>query len=326
MTIHKVFVLCSILFTSVCLISCSKKSGKETTPAPEPDIVLSQGWDTISVSPTYIYDLHFGDPMVGYLLGGPIQKTTDGGKTWKPTKSQPEFSGPNCFFLNANTGWVSSRNFIYKTTDGGDSWEKILLLIEGAVAGAPTRIQFLDEHIGYCITESGLIKTNDGGYTWSWAFKNVTGPRVGTGLYILDPLTGWAAGNGGINRVVDGVDAGKTTIDDVAVHAIQFFNANSGLALGFSGKLFKTDDGGKTWNLSMTLDLKNAIDLHFFDKENGYVSGSNGVVKISGEQAEKVVQVKNDAAHIGELHFISNKKGFVGDMRYRRLFRYNAPN
>jgi photosystem II stability/assembly factor-like uncharacterized protein len=68
--------------------------------------------------------------MIGYTcaLYGFINKTTNGGATWKAQTSGTSESLNEIFFLNATTGFVVGTNgTLLKTTDGGDDFKLALL-------------------------------------------------------------------------------------------------------------------------------------------------------------------------------------------------------
>jgi photosystem II stability/assembly factor-like uncharacterized protein len=77
-------------------------------------------------------DMYFSDLNNGWIVGdsGKVIKTTDGGTNWNFVTNSginPNERSKTVFFLNANTGWISSKTdiglaYIQHTTDGGASW------------------------------------------------------------------------------------------------------------------------------------------------------------------------------------------------------------
>jgi len=93
-------------------------------------------------------DISMENSMIGYTcaLYGFINKTTNGGATWKAQTSGTSESLNEIFFLNATTGFVVGTNgTLLKTTDGGDDF-KIALLSpnnrEVLTTGASFKIQW----------------------------------------------------------------------------------------------------------------------------------------------------------------------------------------
>lgn len=77
-------------------------------------------------------EMYFSDLNNGWIVGdnGKVLKTTDGGASWNYITNSginPGERSKAVFFLDANTGWISSKDisghaFIKNTTDGGASW------------------------------------------------------------------------------------------------------------------------------------------------------------------------------------------------------------
>ena len=132
-----------------------------------------------------------------YVYGPTVQRSTDGGRTWKRSRQigLPEASG-----LTVNAAWhiESSRpqepdtlylgvdpGVLFRSDDGGETWEPNLGILEH-----PTRDRWLPGAAGICchsiqldpsdpqrmyvgITSAGTFRTEDGGATWMPLNKNV---------------------------------------------------------------------------------------------------------------------------------------------------------
>ncbi len=60
--------------------------------------------------------VYFVDSLTGYLAGENIYKTIDGGKNWtKIHDSMGHNAGQGIFFMNADTGWVTSKYHTIRT-------------------------------------------------------------------------------------------------------------------------------------------------------------------------------------------------------------------
>lgn len=177
------------------------------------------------------------------LNGGSIYKSADGGGTWTEAPVTPAAS--NCsaealgvhpsvsgtWLISEYCGTPQSSSVIYKTTNGGSSWTgaatlsgKINLL--GFNAGSP------DSAYASGITPSlGVMfeTSSNGGSTWTGA--------AGSGATALpQTLAGTSA--------YAAFAAAPTDPKTVYLRVEQPQNANLLL------QLFKTTDGGKTWNLT----------------------------------------------------------------------------
>jgi len=184
--------------------------------------------------------------LVGNASGG-IYKTTNGGNSWYPVFDENPylaigaiaFDPNNSNIIYAGTGdpYISSFPFvgdgIYKSTDAGETWTQMGL----AEASIISRIEVdpLNNNIIYAATmglpfartpDRGLYKSTDGGITWTHILFisndsgiadmliNPTNPQI---LY----ATGW-------NRIR---------------------NRQESLIIGQAAKIYKTTDGGVTWNI-----------------------------------------------------------------------------
>ncbi len=113
--------------------------------------------------------LFFTDENTGYCAGyGMIMKTSDGGKSWKPTMAKGDFF-TSIFFTDAVTGFAAGLNgTILKTTDAGVTWEKLRngnSIVKKNLNF--TQLVFRNSSVGYVIGWDGLMmKTINGGQNW----------------------------------------------------------------------------------------------------------------------------------------------------------------
>ncbi len=116
----------------------------------------------------------FIDAKIGFLIGSPSFKTTDGGLTWQEMTFQ--YSSPSdIFMIDSQIGFVSRYNTeeggVYKTVNGGDTWT----LYTGTISEPLSSIFFTSPDIGYACggfysppngPSSYIVKTTDGGNSW----------------------------------------------------------------------------------------------------------------------------------------------------------------
>jgi len=124
---------------------------------------------------------------------------------------------------------------------------------------AIVNIEMLDEVYGWAVTDENIIRTNDGGVTW----YDVTPANL--------------------------ADAGYLVYTDFfdATHAwVQFPDMNK---YPNGGRLFRTSDGGITWESFATPFSGGSI--HFVDKSNGWVMADLGVG--AGSMAVSVFQTSD---------------------------------
>ncbi len=190
-----------------------------------------------------------GDPLSYYMgaAGGGVWKTTNGGTTWE-NKSDKDFnvgtigavavslSDPNVIYVGTGEAPIrgvttSHGDGVYKSTDGGDNWTHIGLEKAGQIS--KVRIHPTNPDIAYVAVqgniwgpteERGIYRTTDGGKTWDHVLK--VGDRTGGGDLAMDPTN---------PRILYAA---------MWQHGRSPWYITSG---GTKGGIFKTTDGGDTW-------------------------------------------------------------------------------
>ncbi|MFC1481136.1 YCF48-related protein [Candidatus Neomarinimicrobiota bacterium] len=197
------------------------------------------------------------------------------------------------FFWDSNTGWVVGENStIAHTSDAGDSWTAQTSPIDTA---SLIKIQFLNPSNGYIAgntSQGGIVlHSDDGGNTWTFLY-HLQGYSF-TDFTFINPDTGWITGGdifstlhpemnpGIILRTVDGGETWDlqfeqyvpSDADSASVcHAVDFSDEYNGLALcdahhdNFgSTRLFRTLDGGITWDYVSTIETPVTQIASFMD-------------------------------------------------------------
>jgi photosystem II stability/assembly factor-like uncharacterized protein len=107
--------------------------------------------------------------------------------------------------------------------------------------------------------------------------NNSQGRGPVTGLYFLNPSTGWYAGldlyktiNAGASFTV------QTDLTFPGCYAIQFVDSLHGWATGAAQNLLHTTDGGLSWEILMA-GMGGGGDISFFDANNSYILYGNAL-------------------------------------------------
>jgi photosystem II stability/assembly factor-like uncharacterized protein len=177
-------------------------------------------------------------------------------------------------FLDENTGWVCAEDIVLKTTNGGDNWTTI------NVPGYHSMITFVNENYGWVCGQNGKIqKTTDGGQTWetqnSGTFFHLND------IKFYDQNTGFATGFG--KTLIRTTDGGNSWINVITpgayptMHALYIKNANEVYATADFSYIYKSNDGGQTWD-SLTVGMENPFFfLYFLNADTGWALGCCGM-------------------------------------------------
>jgi photosystem II stability/assembly factor-like uncharacterized protein len=240
---------------------------------------------TISNTTNLLRSVFFPEISTGYTIGdnGTILKTSTSGLTWSILNSNTTNRIFSVYFTATNIGYVVGENgLILKTVDGGTNWnvQNINTLT------SLYRVIFTDTNTGYCINRNQIYKTNNAGVTWNLNYQldNQYFIYGISDIFFADPNNGYVIGaspetansillkttNGGNNWIVNWVPG-------ILGSSIFFNNANIGYAIAYKS-IFKTIDGGTTWNLQFEEITNPLNDVFFTNLNNGWVVGENGTI------------------------------------------------
>jgi photosystem II stability/assembly factor-like uncharacterized protein len=189
--------------------------------------------------------IYFRDDNVGWVVGrihffshtSGILKTSNGGATWSLTDSIPECSEmTSIHFINDATGFAAGWNNFYRTDDGGYNWYPLITepgFYPGAIANTQEKL-VLSGGYGYLVEHAcDVLISDDLGVTWQTNSDQVVGSEI---------------------RVVEAIDS---------LHA--WFMHNSP-----EHHLFRTNDGGVSWEQLMITAGYYFRDLSFISPEKGW--------------------------------------------------------
>lgn len=212
---------------------------------------------------------------VSHYSGG---YTVDGGQSWRLIHSESIPNPNDVFFLTPTRGWLVSDDgripvrcsTIHTTTDGGETWKDLPL----NVRGKPHTIRFSDSANGFLLADvldqrqnrylTDFYNSGDGGVSWQLTHHFRRNIRS---ICVLSDSRYFVAGENGF--IAASSDHGKTWAGSKTRHlvnfnSIDFYDRKLGAAVGDSGLLLTTQDGGKSWDQAPNLGREtNLIKAHF---------------------------------------------------------------
>ncbi|MBN8571236.1 MAG: T9SS type A sorting domain-containing protein [Ignavibacteria bacterium] len=280
-----------------------------------------------------------------YTIGEPntFAKSTDGGMTF--TKNHIEFSLNSFSFLNINTGFATSQNKILKTSNGGTNWNTIFENNTGA-SYILEKICAVNDQYGYfwknynSYVETLYVSTN-GSETWTQSnlnkYKIPTGivtykQKNILGLKVFPSGIGYCAVTFNIypdsNRILKTTDFGKNwynttgNLNAQSISILKFINKDTGFAVINTNHLYRTLDGGSTWDLSGYIQSTNAYgtnDLTFINANTGFcvywINGSPESLIIGKTTNAGVswreTNLNTDYIPIHNIKFVNEQTGFL---------------
>ena len=209
-----------------------------------------------------------------------IGATTDGANTWSFPFNSQQLDIKDISFIDNNTGYsvggFNQGNAIlhgeaYKTTDGGNTWNQIYATSTNdlwAVYATGTDV--------WVSGDNGFINhSSDGGQTWS---QSVTGYYSDiNALYFSSTSTGLYSAYSKIAKTTDGGQTWNQVLN-YGPNDFQFPSSAIGYAVGASGGIKKTSNGGDNWVSQTSGTTSKLNSVYFVDNNTGWAVGVNGTI------------------------------------------------
>lgn len=294
------------------------------------------------------YDVSFLDSLFGYITawGGQILRTTDGGISWIVRQAGNPYTLTTIKAVTKQKAVALgfAGKHVY-TSDGGESWQQL-----SGLGSTFRKIAFIDTLRGFAAGE-GSFETTNGGLSWNlrldikWS-RYITFPSIEVGYIAGDGLilekttnsgqswfrtiindnftdvfftneqNGWFIGG---NRLYQTTDGGATLITRSDFpgdrpSSVYFLDSLTGI-VGVNNKIFKTYDGGFSWEEKNIIGIDSLlfagefIRLFFITNNIGWALSDGYVIKTTdgGENW----QSQSNAFGLRGIHFSDSLNGWV---------------
>jgi photosystem II stability/assembly factor-like uncharacterized protein len=213
---------------------------------------------------------------------GTVLRSTNNGVTW--TVSQPETSGSDIYettFVNENVGYFCTTNgSIMKTTNGGITWE----YLNSGTTASLWYLDFLNADTGLVVgASSNILRTTNGGTTWT-PFNLSTSTTLYK-VHFVNASTAYIGTlSATVGRLLKTTDCGQTWNNVTSytgtgtTRGVFFYNADTGWVTNSSYQIFRTTDGGATFEQQASLGTGTLYEIKFIDASQGVAIGGNGDV------------------------------------------------
>ena len=233
-------------------------------------------------------DVFFTDSSTGFAVtraaaGGAVYRSTDGGGTWFPrTTSTQGLNG--VYFPSAGTGYaVGAANTVLKTSDGGETWDP--KPVDDTIPPADLMsIRCATNSTCIAATDSGdrVIRTTNGGNGYS-AFSPAAQKIFA--LSFTANNKGVAVGENGVTVISTNLSSASPSFVPVSdqplagsFSRLRASNTAPVLAPGQSGKLARSNDGGRHWSTTQLPTSDDLRDVWFVDDKVGFALDAEGNV------------------------------------------------
>lgn len=262
-----------------------------------------------------------------------ILKTTNGGTTWTTTGANITTGIYSMSFPNDTIGYlVGDNGAMYRTRNAGATWTFISPLAGLIFNMQLYSVYFISADTGFAVGYRGrILKTVDGGNSWqspSFSYYDVAS------IAFPDAGKGYALTNGNLYKTADTaktwnpVSLNTTNIFEDML----FYSRDTGfLAGGGASRVYKTTNGGQTWNVVNPLNsvygynhvtgispINDTTVFMSLSFDNAYALFKS---KDRGDTWRKIDSARTSSESFRHIHFLDEKTGYHS--RYSQLYKTN---
>jgi photosystem II stability/assembly factor-like uncharacterized protein len=222
--------------------------------------------------------------IVPIFSGNGLYKSTNGGQNFlqmQTTGGAHEFK--DIFFTGNDTGYISTKQGLLRSTDAGNNWSPVTA--NGLPSGSNYySLFFYNDNIGWICDSNSVYKTSNNINNWTKAIIHTNTPfQYVYGIYPTSTsIIYLLVSNGEIYKSTDGganfyIKNTQFLTQQFYISDIHFVDTNTGY-VSLGRKIFKTVDGGTTWQREVALGEKDIIEIHFTDANHGWACANGQIL------------------------------------------------
>ena len=232
---------------------------------------------------------------------GIVIKSTDSGLSWSPIYPGGAYNLLSVYVNGTDLYATGQNGVIIKSIDEGDSWTSV----SPGTGAHIFKLCFASPTVGFAVGNDGYIhKTTNGGA--SWDYDDTPSDFQLRSVYFTDADNGYIVGRSLVANVsifMRTANGGATWSSEFVYGAnyidIEFLSNEIGFIIGQNegnvGAIFRTIDGGVSWNFLETTS-RSLTDITFSNLNAGvgYICGFNGSIYKSTNIVLDVEILEND--------------------------------
>lgn len=202
---------------------------------------------------------------------------------------------------------VGTGGTILQSSDLGSNWAPQT----SGVTATLHDVTFVTSTDGWACGSTGtILATQNGGTTWGVQAQGA--PATLYSVYFHSITSGMAMGMQAYASTTDGGSSWNPTMNSYNITSVDFVSANIGFACGGSGSIYKTTNGGTTWNLLTSGTTASLEDIHFISTTEGWASGYSGVILHTTDAGTTwTLQPNSLTSVVAAVKFFDNQNGWA---------------